>query len=190
MSSAANYTPTPDASLPASLIGNVTTEQVVLSASPTIVPVSGGTSSVFLPLVVQIPPGSILEKQRWSGVASGYLTAAAALSATLKLYSGTSATPGNNSLLATSGAVAIAAAGSSPFIIKIADAIYDSVSGKLAGVASFIVNGTFVAAAALSTTVTGINNNNSPVLSLCLSATFSVANAANLLYVAEFEIAF
>jgi hypothetical protein len=190
MASNANYKPTPGAALPAVLIGNTVAEQIVLSAVATPTPVSGGTVQTFLPLIVSIPSGSILEQQEWSASASGYLTVGAALSVTAKLYSGISATPGNNILLATSGAVAVAAAGTSPFIISIEKAIYDSVSGKLAGVAELLINGTLIARAAFATAVTGISNANNPVLSLCLSFTFSVANAANKVNVQTFEIDF
>lgn len=190
MSSAANYKPTPGGSLPAVLIGNTVAEQIVLSAAPTTIAIAGGQQQTFLPLVVSIPSGSILEQQEWSASASGYITVGAALSVTAKLYSGISAVPANNALLATSGAVAVAAAGTSPFIVSIEKAIYDSVSGKLSGVAELLVNGTLIARAAFATAVTGISNANNPVLSLCLSFTFSVASAANKVNVQTFEIDF
>jgi hypothetical protein len=191
MSSTANYKPQTGA-LPAVLIGNTTAEQIILSASATPLPVLGGTVPTFLPLVVSIPSGSVLEQQEWSGSASGYIAvvAAGASTVTAKLYSGTSATPGSNTLLATSGAVAYAAPSTGPFIISIEKAIYDSVSGKLNGVAEMLINGSLVARAAFSTVVTGINNTNNPVLNLCLSFTFSVANAANKVNVQTFEIDF
>lgn len=187
MSSNANYKAL---GLPAILLANTVAEQVVLSASPTTIAVAGGTQQVFLPLVVSIPSGGVLEQQEWSGSASGFTTIGAAMNLTAKLFSGTSATPGNNTLLATSGAVVIAAASSFPFLISIEKAIYDSVSGKLNGVVEMLVGGTLIARGLFSNVITGINNNNNPVLNLCLSFTFSVANAANKVNVQTFEIDF
>lgn len=189
MSSAANYKAL---GLPAVLLGNTVAEQIVLSAVATPTPVAGGTVQTFLPLIVSIPSGGVLEQQEWSASASGYIAnaAAGASTVTVKLFSGTSAVPANNTLLATSGAVAYAAPATGPYIVSIEKAIYDSVSGKLNGVAEFLVNGTLIARAAFSSTVTGINNNNNPVLNLCLSFTFSVAAAANKVNVQTFEIDF
>jgi len=198
MGSTANYKPTPGASLPAILLSPASTaEQIVPSAAPTTIAVAGGTQQTFLPLQVSIPAGSILEQQEWSGSASGYLTVGAAMNATLKLYASAvpQATPvvslaTAGSVIGTSGAVAIAGAGSSPFLISIEKAIYDSVSGKLAGVVEMIVNGTLIARAAFAAALTGVNNANNPVLTLSLSVQFSVANALNAIHVQDFEIDF
>ena len=187
MSSTANYKAL---GLPAVLLANTTVEQIVLSSVATPLPVAGGTVPTFLPLTLTIPSGSVLEQQEWSGSASGFTTIGAAMNLTAKLYSGTSATPGSNTLLATSGAVAIAGASSFPFLISIEKAIYDSVSGKLNGVVEMLIGGTLVARALFSTVVTGINNANNPVLNLCVSFTFSVANVANKVNVQTFEIDF
>jgi hypothetical protein len=198
MGSTANYKPTPGAALPAILLSPASTaEQSILSAVATPAPVAGGTVPTFYPLQVSIPAGSILEQQEWSGSASGYVTAGVAGNLTLKLYASTAsaATPvislaTAGSVIGTSGAVAIASAASSPFLISIDKAIYDSVSGKLAGVVEMIVNGTLIARSAFVAALTGVNNSNNPVLTLSLSAQFSVANAANAVHVQDFEIDF
>lgn len=184
--------------MPVTLLSPVSiAEQIILSAVATPTPVGGGVVQTFLPLQVSIPAGSLLEQQEWSGSASGYLTVGAAMNATLKLYGSAVAnvTPvislaTAGSAIGSSGAVAIAGAGSSPWLISIEKAIYDSVSGKLAGVVELIVNGTLVARAAFLAALTGVNNANNPVLTFSLSVTFSVANAANKIVVQTFEIDF
>jgi hypothetical protein len=168
------------APLPATIVGNVTTEQVAQNPALT-------STANPVALVVQIPSNSLLEQLPFEVSVSGYITAAAALSVTLNLYSGTSTTPGSNTLLKSSGAEAVAAAASFPFFIK-ATLIYDSVSGKLSGTAKFFVNGALVAEAAVTNTVTGVSGVANPVASFCVSATFTVANAANLVVIKDFSI--
>lgn len=170
------------APLPAQVVGNVTTEQVVQNPALT-------SAANPVALVVQVPSNSALEQKPFEVSASGYITAAAAENVTLNLYSGTSTTPGSNTLIKTSGAQAIAGAASFPFWIK-ARLIYDSVSGKLQGTIQFLVNNVLVAEGAITNVVTGISNVKNPVVSFALSVTFSVANAANLLNVADFAINF
>jgi hypothetical protein len=173
--SSANYTPS--VPLPVKQAIGGTTETQILNPNNTSVP-----------LFVTIPANSILDGKPWSGKIAGVIASlGAAATVTLKLYSGNSATIGNNTALASSGAVNQATA-TSPFIVSIEDAIYDSTSGKLNGIAEMLVNNTIVARAAFSNVVTGISGSNNPVLTLSLTATISVFNAGNYVQVNVFEV--
>lgn len=177
MGSKALYTPSPGSSLPAKQLIPGTAE--VQIANP-IIPTK--------PLFVAIPPSSILEGKAWSAKITGILAnVGAAATATFRVFVGNSTTIANNTAIGTTGAVAQAAS-TAPFIISIDDAIYDSVSGKLTGAISAIVNNTLVAKAAFSAVVTGISNTNDPVLTLSLAATLSVANAGSYVQINQMEI--
>jgi hypothetical protein len=164
--------------LPATLTANtVTTEQMVLNpAQPT------------LPLLVQIPSGTELEQRKFIVQATGFIKTAGTANVTLKLYSGTSATPGSNMLLASSGAVAQNSA-SAPYWIE-GNFVFDSVSGKLTGTVGFSINNTLVASVAVSNVVTGINYKNNPVASFGVSGTFSAGFVGNALVVQDLCVAF
>lgn len=128
-------------------------------------------------LVVPLPPNQF-EQQLFNVVATGYIATGNTTNVTLKLYSGSSLTVGSNVLLGTSGAIAQNTS-KAPFFIK-AELIYDSVSGKLDGVVQIFVNHTLVASAAISNTITGVNNANDPVANFVLSLTSSAADATHL----------
>ena len=130
-------------------------------------------ASSTLPLQLQIPPSGPLEQRPFDVVASGYLNIGTSSTFTLKFYSGTSTTVGSDTLLSSSGAIT-GFAGKAPFYMR-ATLIYDSVSGKLQGSVKFMINNTLVAEAAVSNVVTGVNNNNLPVLNFLLSCTFGTA---------------
>lgn len=164
------------APLPASYVGNLTTEQVI--ANPV---------NVAVPLLVAIPSKSGTEGKPFTVSASGYINAAVAENVTVNLYAGSSLVPGNNTLLKSSGAQAYAAAAENPFYLK-AKLIWDSVTGKLTGTVKFFINGVLVAEAAVANTVGGLSNVNNPVVQFALSVTFSVANAANQLTVNDFSV--
>lgn len=195
MSSSRNYGPTgapgsalaintpgaAGAPLPAQLVANTVNEQVVLNPS--------FAAALAVALSVAIPANSQLEQRPFEVVASGYIAAGAIATVTAKLYSGNSSTPGNNTLLGSSGAINYAAIGKAPYWVR-ARGIYDSVSGKLTGTIQFFINGTLVAEAAFTNTVAGVNGQNNPVASFSLSFQFSVANAGNLVNVQEFAINF
>lgn len=145
--------------------------QTVLNTTETVIV---NPSIPTAPLQVQVPAGSVLEQEPFEIVASGFLNHGTSSTVTIKLYSGTSLTVGSDSLLGTSGAIS-AFAGKANWLLRCTDVIYDSQSGKLNGRIEFLVNGSFVAQANFSTTVTGINNNpalGTAVLSLLLSVTF------------------
>jgi hypothetical protein len=167
--------------LPAQLVGNTTSEQVVQNPAIT-------TTATPVALVVQIPSKSEMEQLPFEIQASGYIATGANATVTAKLYSGTSTTPGSNTLLGSSGAVTQNTA-KAPFWAH-AKLIFDSVSGKLGGTVDFLINNTVVASVAISNVVTGISDTANPVASFCISFTFSAANASNLVNVQEFAINF
>jgi hypothetical protein len=164
--------------LPATIIGNVTTEQPILSpGSP-------------MPLTILIPPGTPLEQRTFEIQASGQLKTNAATNVTIKLYSGSSATLGSDVLVGSSGAVA--QTGAVPWFLR-GSAVYDSVSGKMTGILKFVVNNAITAEAPFTAILTGISNANAlgqAVASFLLTATFSVASPLNFLTVQEFAINF
>lgn len=141
------------------------------------------------PLLVSIPPQSPLEGRIFEIVASGYLNLGTSSTATLKLYSGTSLTPGSNTSLGSSGAIS-AFSGKAPWYV-IARLVFDSVSGKLQGTIKFMVNNTLVAEVAVANVVTGLNNaggvNGAPVANFVLTVTFASAGTQTI-NVAEFAI--
>jgi hypothetical protein len=141
------------------------------------------------PLLVSIPASALLEQNIFEIHASGYIKCNASSTLTLKLYSGSSATVGSDTLLKSSGAVSAFQA-TVPFYI-IAQLVYDSVSGKLGGTVKFMVNNTLVAEAALANVPTGITSSptlGAAVISFLLSVTFGTADAGNLINIQEFAI--
>lgn len=144
-------------------ISGSTTETVILNPS---------LQSATQALVLSIPPNSIIEGKPFEVVASGLLNNGTSSTVTLKVYSGTSLTPGSNTLLATSGAVT-AFAGKANWQARLR-LIYDTASGKLNGTFFFTVNAVVVAEAALSNVISGIANSATglPIINFCLSVTF------------------
>jgi hypothetical protein len=138
--------------------------------------------------LVQIPSGTELEQRKFSLQTSGYIVTGGTTNVTLKLYSGTSATPGSNTLLGSSSTVAQNSA-KAPFWIQ-ADLIFDSVSGKLTGKVEFFINNTLVAAVAVSNVIAGVSSANNPVASFGLSFTCSAGFATNKIVVQDHCIAF
>jgi hypothetical protein len=196
MGSTANYKPTPGSALPAVLLSPASiVEQIVLSAAPTVVPIAGGTILQNQALVCSIPAGSILEGQEWGASISGRTVVGAGGNFILKVYGSTAAitnlaTAQAGVLLKTSGAISLAGARTDPFLIKLSNCVFDSVSGKLVGEAEMIVAGNLVART-LMTAVTGVNNQSAiPTFNLAISAQWGLANAANQIVVENFEIDF
>jgi hypothetical protein len=172
----ANTPATNAAPLPANVTILNTTETVITS------PANPGQ-----PLVLNIPPGGPLEQRRFELYASGYIFTGTSSTVTIKLYSGTSATVGSDTLLGSSGAIT-AFAGKAPWYAS-ANLIYDSVSGKLQGSIKFLVNNTLVSEVAVSNVVTGISNTNNPVASFVISVTFGTAGT-QVFQVQEFAVNF
>jgi hypothetical protein len=128
------------------------------------------------PLLCPLPPGTPCEQEVFWVSASGYLNLGTSSTVTLKLYSGSSLTPGSNTLLKSSGASG-AFSGKTNWLIW-ARLVYDTVSGQLTGIVEFMINNVIFAAAALTNVVTGVNNNPSSggaVLNFCISVQFATA---------------
>lgn len=139
------------------------------------------------PLTLPVPPYTTIEATPFDINASGYaIGTTGGETLTLKLYSGTSDTVGSNTLLGTSGAVAVGAA-TVPWMM-VASVMFDSVSGKLIGEIGFNIGNTRVAPIALSNVITGINNEptsgqtGEPILNFVLTATSSVTGMTVALY--------
>ena len=113
-----------------------------------------------VPLTIQIPPDTQIEQTVFDLFASGYIETTASGNITIKLYEGSSATIGSNTLLGSSGAIAQASATAAWFAH--AQLIFDSVSGTLAGKVDFYVNKTIVASVTLSNFPTGFLNQANP----------------------------
>lgn len=160
-------TPAP---LPASQAYNTTAEVVLLNpAQPT------------LPLTVSIPSGAGYEQIPFDFNCSGILVTGASMTVTPKLYVGSSATVGSDTLLKSFGAITQNSLTRSFWIH--AKLIYDSVSGLLNGTVDAYFNEAIVASTTLTNFPTGITDAGDPVVSFLVSFTFSVANAANLVSV-------
>jgi hypothetical protein len=164
--------------LPAPLVTGTSTAEAMVPnpATPT------------LPILAQIPSDSPLAGKCFDLQISGYIVGGGTTNVTVKVYSGTSATPGSNTLLGSSGAVAQNSA-TAPFFAQ-AKLIYDLVSGKLAGTITFMINNTVVASVAISNVITGLLNTANPIASFGVSVTFSAGFATNKIVVQEIAINF
>lgn len=165
--------------LPVKMVIATTTETVILNPS---------LNSPTAALVLSVPPNGPLEQRPFLVEPSGVIEPGVSSTVTLKLYSGSSTTVGNNVLLGSSGAITAFTA-KTPFWVS-AKLIYDSISGRMIGTIKFIVNNVIVAEVAVSNVVTGINNANNPVVSFVMSVTFGTANAANTIIVQDFPVNF
>ena len=152
--------------LPALLTLTGTTETVVPNPNNTTVP-----------LVVILPPDTANEQSALDLVATGYCKTTNATNITIKVYSGTSLTVGSDTLLGSSGALALNTATCS-WKAKL-ELLYDSVSGVLAGTIEFYFNKAIVAKVTLSNFVTGLSNTSNPVATFLISCTSSAASAGN-----------
>lgn len=140
------------------------------------------------PLLVQVPSSSKVGKKPFTLEISGYIITGGTTNVTLKAYAGTSITPGSNTLLGSSGAIAQNTA-SAPFFVE-AKLIYDSTTGKMGGKIEFLVNNTLVVAVAISNVLTGLSDTSNPIVSFGLSITNSAGFATNEIYVAELAVNF
>jgi hypothetical protein len=128
-------------------------------------------------LSVPLPPKIGLEQIPLDVNWSGYVKTTNAGNVTLALYSGTSATVGSDTALATTGAVAVTST-TCPFFLHI-KGIYDSVSGKFQGYYDGQLNGTVIAPTTLTAIPTGISDaggaGNAPVINFLAAITSSGA---------------
>lgn len=161
--------------LPVTQVVVVNTETLVMNPS---VPTQ--------PLLVTVPANSPLEGKPWILEPSGTIETGTSSTVTLKVYEGTAIVSGN--LMGSSGAVS-AFSGKTPYTIT-SKLQFDSTSGKLTGTIEFNVNNTIVAKVAISNVLTGISNENNPVLQFCMSVTFGTANAGNTIIVDDLPINF
>lgn len=152
------------ASQPATLILSAAAEVVVPNPQ-----------NATLPFICPLSGNQGNEQTMIDLVASGIVNTGQATNVTLKLYSGVSLTIGSDSLLGSSGAIAVNTT-TTPWRCH-AELIYDSVSGKLHGDVEWLLNNTLVAKAAVSTVVTGLKDTNALVASFVLSAISSAATA-------------
>lgn len=167
----------PAGTLPVSIVGSVTTEQILLTAQPPQVPVALG-----------IMPGSALDSKVLRGSISGFTKLKAAGNVTLNLYAGRSTTIANNTQLAS--LVLAQPIGTAPFGVLIPAAIYNAAQGKLIGSTALIgATGLAAAAAAWAATVPLVGDPLGGALAyLTLTFTFAAADPTNLATLTEFVL--
>lgn len=160
------------------------------------------TSNPLAPVTVALPGKLVLEAKRFTVRAEGWVVTGTTTNVTATLIAGltipgTPFTIGNWTTLGASTARAVNTA-SCPWFIQ-ADLIFDSVSGKLQGVFSDLINNLWDAPAVLSNVLTGINGLNvisgstapaDPVAFIGVALTFSAANVGNVGNLANFELGF
>lgn len=152
-----------------------------------------GNSTPTLPtgsvLVLQtdpdLPSGGSFDAQPFRVRIAGRLNVAATGTVTVGLYAGNSATLGSNQVMATALSVSITAPGSTNFFLE-TDLIWDSVSGKVSGMAWGVVGTAGTVANGSISAVTGITS--ASLLQFVAGVTFSAANAANSITVTDFSI--
>jgi hypothetical protein len=141
------------------------------------------------PLVLAIPPGGPCEQEEFDVVFSGYITTTQSSTVVFKLYAGSSATIGSNTLLASSTSETVATT-TKPFALK-ATCVFDSVSGKLTGRFQGVVGATATALAVFAGAppfALSLNNVNSPVLTFTLTVTFGTAATPNSVNLKDFGV--
>lgn len=154
----------------------ITTAQIFPTAT-------GGTAA----LVLLISGSGRFESEYIEIVACGWATVGG-VSPTLNvtLYSGTSLTPGSDTILGALGAGQSVTTGSS-YDWMIRARLFGSVkTGNVQGDFQININNTLSAVAALSNQLTGQNPNAEPFLNLVVGITFGVANAANVAQLSRF----
>lgn len=136
-----------------------------------------------------VPGSGRLNGQYWWVNVMATFTAGASMNVTPILYSGSSLTPGSNTIIATGTAVATGG-------VLTADLLFSFIgsgstaSGFLQGQQAQQCNNTLVNYTATGVTkLTGLNYTaNDPVLTLCFGLTFSVANASNTAQLTQFVL--
>lgn len=155
------------ASLPASQQITSATEAIILNPS-----------QLSAALNCPISPFTALEQTLFDVVASGLITTRAAGTIALGLYVGASATVVAGNLLHKTAAAATQNSTTAPWFIR-AQAIYDSISGKLTGNCGGMVNNVLDPTIAFSNIPSGISNVANPVTTFSLSITSSGATSGN-----------
>jgi len=128
--------------------------------------------------ILAIPGSARLNGKYFIVTVGGSLVASASMNVTPILYSGTSITPGSNTIIATGTAFATGGAGTFNFVCYY-DFQGDNASGFLQGTQSQQFNNVFVAPTATGVTkLTSVNFNTAdPALSMVFGLTYSVAGA-------------
>jgi hypothetical protein len=116
----------------------------------------------------------------------GRVTGGTTTNFTVKLYSGSSATIGSNTSIATSGAIAVNSV-SGNFWLE-AEGVWDSTSDKFQGLFRGHINGTAVAAAILSSVTQPGADPSTEGNGLTVTGTFSASNASNAAILDGFEV--
>jgi len=147
------------------------------------------TPSAPVPLIISIPSKALIEGQPFELLVSGDIFVGGATpTAVMKLYSGTSATVGNDQLLATTAAAALLTA-NTPFYFK-ATLIGSTGTGKMVGTFKSLFGATIGAEAALAAQISNVNFANNPVANFMLSVTPNNANANSSITIYEAAINF
>lgn len=129
-----------------------------------------------------LPASGKLSGQGADVIVRGEIVAGAAGNITIALHVGTTVA---GTLLATSGAIAMAGAGNYNFELKAEELVWDSNSDTLRGKMTGHVAGVAVAVAINSNAITGFDPDGSTDIQVCATALFSVSNAANSVRVTE-----
>jgi len=161
----------------AALAGPLPALQSLISTAETLIL---SPENLAVALSIAMPLNTQTEQTPFTLSASGYIKTTASGTITIDLYEGLVIASGN--LLKSSGAVTQNSATAAWWLI--ADLIYDSVSGVLAGTVGFYINKTLVATATLANFVGGFLNQGNPsanpptvavLPTFCLSVTSSGA---------------
>lgn len=148
----------------------VTTSQIFAT-------VTGGSVALVLP----IPGSGRLESEDIEIFASGWATVGGVTPAlNVTCFSGTSLTPGSNTILAALGSAQTVTTSASYDWALWLSLFCSSKTGKVQGSFVIEIDNTVSARAAISNQLTSQNPATEPFLNLVIGVTFTVANAANV----------
>lgn len=158
---------------------------------------SDGTLPVILPIPSGILDGTTAgtwaatgagparASSRFRAIAHGRCTSVSAGNVTVKMYYGTSLTPGSNTALASTGAVSVT--GSQNWMLEVL-MIHDATSGILNGQYIGQLGATRVGPTTITAVPTSVNFNNNSTLGLTVTGTFGTGVATNALYLDWFVL--
>lgn len=138
-------------------------------------------SALGQPVFTVIPASGKVVNQKISVQAVGQIAAGAAGNITIALRIGTTVA---GILLATSGAVALGAAGNFQYELTF-DGVWDSGSQTLRGDMRGFIGPTLIARAINSTLITGFDPNGSVDMQVIATALFGTSNAGNIARLSE-----
>jgi hypothetical protein len=162
----------------------ITTSQIFPLPTFMVTPAGQGN---LVAATLLVPGSGKLNGKYWEANICATCVAGASMNVTPILYSGSSLTPGSNTIIATGTAIATGGALTFDVMFQF-QGQGSTTSGFLQGFQAQEANNTFVAPTATGVTkLTGLNyTTNDPVLTLCFGLTFSVANAANTATLTQF----